>query len=1235
MVEVIYNGAVTSGAGPDGDAFEDAVASILAYDNASFDFEDLLNALDTDQLLGGAPALDNGTVVWSGHPQVNGQDVEVILSGPTSVTPEMLAVPDPDAALLGLLATFALDTVAIEVGGQEILGIALGPAGIVFTSGDQTIEIDLDLSATPVDLEGLFGLFEMLPAVLDSGTDQQLTDTLTALDGLGLTRLALLDQGNTVLELDLGSATPAILQIADVEIALQGTSPLTFASFAAAIDMISVSGRDVPGLIALGLTDLTVTGPNDTRFLTYDFDGPNQMVIETSADVTWIDVGNGQFDVDYNPWVGFLDLAGSYDVPQPLILDLTGASEGNGYSDAWVDLGILEEFGPDGEFTSLTFLGGSGYDSANLAAYLPTSYNFYDYTAFYEAQTEYFNNNPNPWPSVYDEDAYYAAYDDWALTYEGPAPEWDDFINPDVVDIDAFEAAKLAFDEAFIDRFGAIPTTYPDPYSDEFYTGTEQESYERYTFQPWDYTAYYDADAAWWSTYWDDPTVPRPTLLDFKLNEDKFDHDALFEAQEIYNLYSQDQPFVDTYRYPYVDENAPVLEDFLILDDPSFDAQAYLDALEAFETNHPDLVAVYEAGYPWEGDFRTSVFNSDYRDESGFNFLQPFDYTAYYDAQTAYNLLSQEERDTTEYPSLFDFTTYPDLWDYASFEAAVDAYNMASQSYPLLGDFVIVGQVTVDLGAETGNLLGGGIDFDFTLIDIDEVQFRGNYDFIGIGSDGDDVFKMRTIDVGSVDIDGAGGDGDVLDLTRLRISDNYDDPQGVTLDIFNSDALLLMQPDGSYRLFDRDAQELLVDMVDVEFIRLFTDDTRSQKESYAVSSLVGIDPDTGEDLIGTEDPDDIDGQGGDDTISGLGANDTLTGGEGDDDIDGGAGEDTALFEGLFTEYQITAGATPGDYTVVSTRSGDPGTDDLTRIEELAFADGVFDGSVFTSDPMANTNPGATWDTAVETRDIDGTLLTRVLNYDNGNTTFSLFDSGILSLRTSEDVADTAWWASIVSEFDGAGDLFRKTTIGDLGDTHVETFSNGLQTSGTSTDVADEFDWASYDDTYDPAGLIETRTITYDDGRIAVRSFTDGVAQSESITDPDNQNWWASQTRTFDSNGELTQIEITADDGRIFVNTYDGGVKTSSTVTDVDDEYGWTMYVDLFDGAGEITSRFLTYDDQRTLDRSYTDGVRSLEVATDVADEYYWLFRTYTYDAAGNLTTRETTFDNGGGVTEFF
>lgn len=85
---------------------------------------------------------------------------------------------------------------------------------------------------------------------------------------------------------------------------------------------------------------------------------------------------------------------------------------------------------------------------------------------------------------------------------------------------------------------------------------------------------------------------------------------------------------------------------------------------------------------------------------------------------------------------------------------------------------------------------------------------------------------------------------------------------------------------------------------------------------------------------GTDGADAVTGTAAGDSLMGLAGNDTITGGAGNDTTDGGSGIDTAVFSDVRANYTIAH--TGSTWTV--THSGSDGTDTLTNVERLQFAD---------------------------------------------------------------------------------------------------------------------------------------------------------------------------------------------------------------------------------------------------------------------------------------------------------
>ncbi|TQV78586.1 calcium-binding protein [Denitrobaculum tricleocarpae] len=105
-----------------------------------------------------------------------------------------------------------------------------------------------------------------------------------------------------------------------------------------------------------------------------------------------------------------------------------------------------------------------------------------------------------------------------------------------------------------------------------------------------------------------------------------------------------------------------------------------------------------------------------------------------------------------------------------------------------------------------------------------------------------------------------------------------------------------------------------------------------------------------ESLTGSGHDDLLTGDGNSNTLIGGAGADTLTGGAGDDDLRGGDGDDVAVFDGNRTDFTITTDAAMGTITVTD-NVGAGGSDTVSRVETLRFADGDVSTSIYNWAPV--------------------------------------------------------------------------------------------------------------------------------------------------------------------------------------------------------------------------------------------------------------------------------------------
>ncbi|MBP7670094.1 MAG: cadherin-like domain-containing protein [Ferrovibrio sp.] len=129
---------------------------------------------------------------------------------------------------------------------------------------------------------------------------------------------------------------------------------------------------------------------------------------------------------------------------------------------------------------------------------------------------------------------------------------------------------------------------------------------------------------------------------------------------------------------------------------------------------------------------------------------------------------------------------------------------------------------------------------------------------------------------------------------------------------------------------------------------------------YNIENVIGTNYD--DNFLGNYDDNTLNGGKGNDFVQGHHGNDTLLGGDGDDELQGdggndtltgGAGTDTAIFLGNYADYTISY---VGGNLIVTDNTGMEGTDTITGVEYLQFADKTVTLGTATAPDAVNDGP---------------------------------------------------------------------------------------------------------------------------------------------------------------------------------------------------------------------------------------------------------------------------------------
>ena len=324
----------------------------------------------------------------------------------------------------------------------------------------------------------------------------------------------------------------------------------------------------------------------------------------------------------------------------------------------------------------------------------------------------------------------------------------------------------------------------------------------------------------------------------------------------------------------------------------------------------------------------------------------------------------------------------------------------------------------------------------------------------------------------------------------------------------------------------------------------------------------------------------VDGGAGDDTIWAADGDDTIIGGAGDDSIHGGAGTDTAVFTGNVSDYTITQLDT-SQYQIVDNRAGSPdGTDVVTDVEFLQFADGTFSSMDFdnqapTSVTLSNVVSSFAEDTDTSSRikvadiaigdDGQGTNVLSLAGADAGS--FEIIGNELfLKAGTSLDFeSKTAFDVTVQADDASVGGTPDASASLSVGVTDVNEAPTAISLSSTSfdegdydrTDVVvgdlattdpDSGETFSYQIVSDPSGLA-----FIEDGQL---KFADGTYDFET------QDSYDITVRATDSAGNVVDQDFTIHVND--VNEAPTAVTLSNVVTDLSEDTDMSSRVKVAD-----------------------------------------------------------------------
>jgi len=234
-----------------------------------------------------------------------------------------------------------------------------------------------------------------------------------------------------------------------------------------------------------------------------------------------------------------------------------------------------------------------------------------------------------------------------------------------------------------------------------------------------------------------------------------------------------------------------------------------------------------------------------------------------------------------------------------------------------------------------------------------------------------------------------------------------------------------------------------------------------------------------------------------------------------------------------------------------------------------------DGSVVSHQFSEDPEDAKDWETQ-EVYTVDGNVVLRRTDYDDGT---EQNNGDVVAYRYEDKGNEYNWYSK---SMDSEGTLESRITEYDDGVVVQNVTDNGQKLWSLSEDRFDTRNWEAQTSNYENGVLSETYREN-DNGTVVQSAYAivDGAAvlATRNITiNSENQDGfvWRETNWTYDEQGQKSERSIEYVDGRVAEETYEDGMRATRTTVDHDDAYDWYQIDEQWEN-GTLVSREFTDD----------------------------------------------------------